>query len=88
MVIYQNEVTVHRSVIDPTTAVPTPSIGLDAYIAARAVCYDRSQSLTSGQQAQARQLVSGAAQHSLGEAPSLRFILCVVSRRRESSARQ
>lgn len=54
LVLYQDTCIIHRSVVDPTTAVPTPSIGLDAYIAARAVLYDRAQSLTGTQQLSAR----------------------------------
>lgn len=53
-VLFQENVIIHRSVVDPTTAVPTPSIGLDAYIAARAVLYDRVQNLSGAQKLRAR----------------------------------
>jgi len=51
--LYQQNIVIHRTVVDPTTAVPTPDIGLDAYIRARAVCYDAAQTLTAGQKLQA-----------------------------------
>lgn len=70
--VYNGTVRVYRSVIDPSGAIPIPISMLDAYIAARAVCYDRAQTLTAAQKLQAvtNQGLSLGASQLLGEASS------------------
>lgn len=62
-VVYQSTVIIYRSVVDPSTAVPTPSIGLP-------VLYDRAQSLTSGEKAQARSNIGAMSQTDTVNIPS------------------
>ena len=57
--LFEGTVRIYRNVIDAASAVPIDSVTFDAFLAARAVCYDRAQTLTSGQKTQALANIGG-----------------------------